>query len=99
MKISNFKVRTRLIAGFSILLVFSVFIALFAVRELGHLNETVNQLTTEDWDTIQGATNLRSKIRTVSAKSTEMLLEDAGNRPKVLAELEDAREQIGKEFE
>jgi len=96
MQISNFTVRTRLIAGFSILLIMSVFIAGFAVRELGHLNETVNQLTTEDWETIQGATNLRSKIRTVSARMTELLLEEPDRRAKVLAELEEARTQIGQ---
>src|SRR4051812_48637951 len=99
MQISNFTVRTRLIAGFSILLIMSVFIAGFAVRELGHLNETVNQLTTEDWETIQGATNLRSKIRTVSARMTELLLEEPDRRAKVLAELEEARTQIGQELE
>src|SRR5689334_15461670 len=99
MKISNFRVRTRLIAGFSILLAMSVFIALFSVRELAHLDETVNQLTTEDWETIQGATTLRSQIRTVSARSTEFLLSDAAGRPAVLAKLEDARAQIEEGFE
>src|ERR1044071_727344 len=99
MKIANFKVRTRLIAGFSILLIMSVFIALFAVRELGHLNETVNQLTTEDWETIQGATTLRSQIRTVSARSTELLLSDLADRAPVQAKLEDARSQIDNAFE
>ena len=99
MNISSFKVRTRLITGFSILLIMSVCIAVFAVRELGHLNETVNQLTTEDWETIQGATGLRSSIRTVSARSTELLLADAAGRPAVLAKLDDARAQIQQGFE
>jgi PAS domain S-box-containing protein len=99
MKISNLKVRTRLIAGFSILIVMSLCIGVFAMRELGHLNETVHQLTSEDWDTIQGATNLRSKIRTVSAKSTELLLEEADKRDTVRGQLDEARSQIDAEFE
>jgi len=99
MNISNFKVRTRLITGFCILLVMSVVIAVFSVRELGELNETVNQLTTEDWETIQGATGLRSNIRTVSARSTEFLLADAAGRPAVLAKLEEARVQIQEGFD
>src|SRR4051794_1033462 len=99
MQISNFKVRTRLITGFSILLIMSVCIGVFAVRELGHLNETVNQLTTEDWETIQGASSLRSNIRTVSARGTELLLADAAGRPAVLAKLEDARTQIQEGFD
>jgi methyl-accepting chemotaxis protein len=63
------------------------------------LNETVHQLTTEDWETIQGSTNLRSKIRTVSARITELLLEEPAGRATVLAELEEARTQIAEELE
>jgi methyl-accepting chemotaxis protein len=99
LKISNLKVRTRLIAGFSILLIMSAAIGVFAARELGRLNETVNQLTTEDWETIQGATSLRANIRTVSARSTELLLAEPAGRPAVLAKLEDARTQIEEGFE
>src|SRR6185295_3204264 len=99
MNVSNFKVRTRLMVGFGLLLLATAVIAVFAVRELGHLNETVNQLTTEDWETIQGATTLRSSIRTVSARSTEFLLLDAAGRPAVLTKLEDARKQIDDTFE
>ena len=99
MNISSFKVRTRLLTGFSILLIMSVCIAVFAVRELGNLNETVNQLTTEDWETIQGATGLRSNIRTISARSTEFLLTDAADRPVVRAKLDDAGKQIQGLFE
>ena len=81
MKLSNLKVRTRLLAGLSVLLIMCVCVGVFAVRELGKLNETVHQLTTEDWETIQGATTLRSSIRTVAARSTELLLADPADRP------------------
>jgi len=99
MNIANFKVRTRLVAGFAILLAISVVISVFAVRELGHLKETVDQLTGEDWETIQGATTLRSSVRTVAARGTEFLLADNADRPAVRAKLEDARAQIQQTFE
>src|SRR5262245_56038089 len=99
MKMSNFKVRTRLFAGLSVLLVMSVGVGIFAVRELGRLNETVHQLTTEDWETIQGATTLRSSIRTVAARSTELLLADPAERPTVRVKLDEAREQIVSKLE
>ena len=47
----------------------------------------------------QGATSLRSQIRTVSARSTEFLLADTAGRPPVLARLEEARAQIQEGFE
>jgi methyl-accepting chemotaxis protein len=99
MKLSNLKVRTRLLAGLSVLLVMCVCVGVFAVRELGKLNETVHQLTTEDWETIQGATTLRSSIRTVAARSTELLLADPADRPAVRVKLDEAREQITEKFE
>jgi len=99
MNVSNYKVRTRLMVGFGLLLVFTAIIGVIAVRELGRLNETVNQLTTEDWETIQGATTLRASVRTVSARTTEFLLTDSADRSAVRAKLEDARTQIVETFE
>src|SRR5262245_48168771 len=94
MNVSNFKVRTRLMVGFGLLLVATVVIGVIALRSLGQLNTTVNQLTTEDWQTIQGATTLRASVRTISARTTEFLLTDAADRPAVRAKLEDARAQV-----
>src|SRR6476620_5118654 len=99
MNVSNYKVRTRLMVGFGLLLVATAVMGIIAVGSLGHLNETVNQLTTEDWETIQGATTLRSSVRTVAARGTEFLLADATDRPAVRAKLEEARAQITSTFE
>ncbi|HET7810432.1 MAG TPA: methyl-accepting chemotaxis protein [Steroidobacteraceae bacterium] len=99
MNVSNYKVRTRLLVGFGLLLVATAVIGFIAVRSLGHLNETVHQLTTEDWQTIQGATQLRASVRTVAARSTEFLLTDATDRPAVRAKLEAARSEIAATLE
>jgi methyl-accepting chemotaxis protein len=99
MNISNFKVRTRLFAGFITLLVFTTVIGIFAVRQLGHLNETVQQLTTEDWETISGANAFRTDMRTVSARIAEFLLADSTGRPEVRVKLDEARAEIQKTFE
>jgi methyl-accepting chemotaxis protein len=99
MNVSNYKVRTRLMVGFSLLLIATAIMGIVALRSLSHLNETVEQLTTEDWETIQGATTLRASVRTVAARTTEFLLTDAADRPAVRAKLDDARTQIAKTLE
>jgi len=99
MKISSLKVRTRLFAGFIVLLFFTAVIGLFAARQLGSLNETVQQLTTEDWDTITGANGLRTNIRTVSARISEFLLADAAGRSEVRSKLDEARTEIRETLE
>jgi methyl-accepting chemotaxis protein len=99
MKISDMKVRTRLFAGFFTLLLFAVVIAVFSVRELGHLDETVTQLTTEDWETITLANGLRTDTRSMAAELSELLLTDAADRPNVRVSLEAARSDIEKSLE
>ena len=99
MKISDMKVRTRLFAGFFALLLIAVVIAVFSQRELSHLNETVNQLTTEDWETITLANGLRTDVRSVSEHVSEFLLADAADRPAVRAKLDEARGDVEQTLE
>jgi methyl-accepting chemotaxis protein len=99
MKISNWKVRTRLFAGFFTLLLFAVVIAVFAQRQLSHLNETVNQLTTEDWETITLANSLRTDTRSVSEHISEFVLADADDRPAVRARLDAVRADVEQTIE
>jgi len=99
MKISDMKVRTRLFAGFFTLLLFAVVIAVFSHRELTHLNETVNQLTTEDWETITLANGLRTDVRSEAEHTSEFLLADAADRPGVRAKLDEARGDIEQTIE
>ena len=99
MKISDMKVRTRLFAGFFTLLLFAVVIAVFAERQLSHLNETVNQLTTEDWDTITLSNGLRTDVRSMSERASEFLLTDAAARPGVRAKLDEVRGDIEQTLE
>jgi len=94
MKISDLKVRTRLFAGFFTLLLFAVVIAVFGQRELSHLNETVHQLTTEDWDTITLSNGLRTDVRSVSGGVSEFLVADAADRPGIRAKLDGLRGEI-----
>jgi len=99
MKVSNLKVRTRLFGGFLALLLFAVVIAVFSVRQLGHLNETVNQLTTEDWDTITLSNGLRTDVRSISEHVSEFLLADAADRPAVRAKLDDNLKDVDQTLE
>ena len=99
MKISDMKVRTRLFAGFLTLLLFAVVIAVFAQRELSHLNETVQQLTTEDWDTITLSNGLRTDVRSMSEHTSELLLVDAADRPGVRAKLDAVRGDVEQTIE
>jgi methyl-accepting chemotaxis protein len=99
MKISDLKVRTRLFAGFFTLLLFAVVIAVFAQRELSHLNETVNQLTTEDWETITLANGLRTDVRSMSEHISEFLLTEAADRPAVRAKLDAVRGDVEENIE
>jgi len=99
MKISDLKVRTRLFAGFFTLLLFAVVIAVFAQRQLSHLNETVQQLTTEDWETITLSNGLRTDVRSVSEHVSEFLLADAADRPGVRARLDKVRGDVEQSIE
>src|SRR5690348_14671315 len=99
MKFSDLKVRTRLFAGFFTLLVFAVIIAVFSQRQLSHLNETVNQLTTEDWETITLSNGLRTDVRGVSARVSEYLMSDPADRPAVRAQLLEVRHEIEETLE
>jgi methyl-accepting chemotaxis protein len=99
MKISDTKVRTRLFAGFFALLAIAVVIAVFSERELSHLNETVQQLTTEDWETITLANSLRTDVRSVSEHLSEFVLDDAGDRPAVRATLDVVRSDVEQTIE
>jgi methyl-accepting chemotaxis protein len=94
MKFSDLKVQTRLFAGFFTLLIFAVIIAVFSQRELSHLNETVNQLTTEDWETITLANSLRTEVRGISGRVSEYLIADPADRAAVRAQLLDVRKEI-----
>ena len=94
MKFSDLKVRTRLFVGFSTLLVFAVIIAVFAQRQLSHLNETVHQLTTEDWETITLSNGLRTDVRGVSARVSEFLMADPADRSAIRAQLLEVRHEI-----
>src|SRR6188768_1622483 len=99
MKFSDLKVRTRLFAGFFTLLLFAVVIAVFAQRELSHLNETVHQLTTEDWETITLSNGLRTDVRGVSARVSEFLVSEPADRPGVRAKLLETRAEIESTLE
>src|SRR4051812_26937495 len=94
MKLSNLKVRTRLIAGFGLLLLTALFIGGLGVVQLGRLHSAVVQLSTEDWDTARGAITLRSNLRSVGARSAEYLLADEASRPAVLEKLNENRQAI-----
>ena len=68
MKMSSFRVRTRLIAGFALLLLMTAFIGVLGVSELSKLNHTAEQLATSDWETARTAISLRSNIRSIAAR-------------------------------
>src|SRR3954467_7858056 len=99
MKLSNLKVRTRLIAGFGLLLLTALFIGGLGGVQLGGLHSAVVQLSTEDWNTARGAITLRSNLRSVGARSAEYLLADEASRPAVLEKLNENRKAIEEGIE
>ena len=94
MKISDIKVRNRLIAGFGLLLVAAAIIGSFAVYQLGKLHSEIEQLVTTDWQTAKAAIGVRSNIRSVAARTTELLIADEPSKPGIRAKLDEHRATI-----
>jgi CHASE3 domain sensor protein len=99
MKMARFKVRTRLLAGFALLLITTVVIGVVGVQQLGHLNDSVDQLATRDWAAANKAITTRANVRSLSAKTPEYLIADAGKRPKILAKMDEHKGVITEGFE
>jgi methyl-accepting chemotaxis protein len=89
MKMSHFKVRTRLIVGFALLLITTAVIGVVGVQQLGRLNSAVDQLATKDWAAANKAITVRANVRSMSAKTPEYLIADADKRPKIREKMEE----------
>ena len=99
MKMSDFKVRTRLIAGFGLLLLTTAFIGGLGVRQLSSMNEDVQQLVNDDWQSAKGAIDVRVNLRNIAANTMELLLVDDLARPAVRAKLEESRAALDASLE
>ena len=99
MKISDMKVRTRLMAGFGLLLLTTAMLGGIGVWKLNRLNATVNELVTDDWQTAKNSIGLRSNIRSLAARTMEFLLADEASRPALREKLEEHRAAIDATFD
>ena len=97
--IANLKVRTRLIAGFALLLITTAVIGVVGVQQLGKLNAAVNQLATRDWAAANKAITVRANVRSLSAKTPEYLIADEATRVKILAKMDEHKGIIAEGFE
>jgi len=93
-KISDMKVRTRLMVGFGMLLLFTGAIGGLGVMKLSTLNGTVEQLVTDDWQSVKNAIGVRSNFRSLAARTMEFLLADEGSRPAIREKLNEHRDTI-----
>ncbi len=94
MKISDLKVRTRLMVGFGLLLLTTGIIGGLGVLKLNTLNTTMNQLVTDDWQSVKSAIAVRSNFRSLAARTTEFLLADDASRQDLRAKLDEHRSII-----
>jgi methyl-accepting chemotaxis protein len=97
--LARLKVRTRLIAGFALLLITTAVIGVVGVQQLGHLNAAVDQLATKDWAAANKAITVRANVRSLSAKTPEYLIADEAKRPKILAKMDEHKGVIAEGFE
>jgi methyl-accepting chemotaxis protein len=88
------KVRTRLMVGFGMLLLFTGAIGGLGVMKLSTLNGTVEQLVTDDWQSVKNAIGVRSNFRSLAARTMEFLLADEGSRPAIREKLNEHRDTI-----
>jgi methyl-accepting chemotaxis protein len=98
-KISDIKVRTRLMAGFGLLLVTTAILGGVGMMKLNTLNATVNDLVTDDWQTAKNSIGLRSNIRSLAARTMEFLLADEASRPAIREKLDEHRSTIDATFD
>ena len=88
---SNLKVAFRLGIGFAVLLVISLVIGGIALTRLAHLDEVVNRLSTQDWETARAAMENQIRTRDNVGKSLRILLADgdAETITRIRAEMEE----------
>jgi PAS domain S-box-containing protein len=99
MILSGFNVRTRLLAGFALLLITTAIIGVVGVQQLGGLNAAVDQLATRDWAAANKAITTRANVRSLSAKTPEYLIADAAKRPKIVAKMDEHKGIISEGFD
>jgi len=95
MRIADFKVRTRLMVGFGLLLITTAFLGGIGLMKLNTLHATVNELVTDDWQTAKNSIGLRSNIRSLAARTMEFLLADDASKPAIREKLDEHRVVVG----
>jgi methyl-accepting chemotaxis protein len=99
MRIADFKVRTRLMVGFGLLLITTAILGGIGLMKLNTLHGTVNELVTDDWQTAKNSIGLRSNIRSLAARTMEFLLADDASKPAIREKLDEHRATIDATFE
>ena len=99
MSLASLNLRTRLLAGFALMLVTTAIIGVVAVQQLGGLNAAVDQLATRDWAAANKAITTRANVRSLSAKTPEYLIADSATRPKIVAKIDEHKGIIAEGFD
>src|ERR1041384_1980298 len=99
MFLASLNVRTRLLAGFALLLVTTAIIGVVGGQQLGGLNSAVDQLATRDWAAANKAITTRANVRSLSAKTPEYLIADSAKRPKIVAKMDEHKGIIAEGFD
>ncbi len=76
MKFANYKVGTRLMVGFGLLLLACGAIGLIGIGKMTSLNSAMLDFTTHDWRQVQLATAAENHIRIIASDAGELLISD-----------------------
>ena len=99
MKISDFKVRTRLMVGFGMLLLTAAVMGGLGVMKLNTLNVSMHKLVNDDWQTVKSAIGVRSNFRSLAARTMEFILADDASKAAVRAKIDENRGNIDETIE
>jgi methyl-accepting chemotaxis protein len=88
MKMANFKVGSRLMAGFGLLLVACAAIGFVGIQKMKELDTGMQEIAEHDWKMVKLVSGMESNFRTIAVSTSELLIADA-------AEQRSLRELIG----
>jgi methyl-accepting chemotaxis protein len=99
MQIANFKVGTRLAAGFVLVLLACAMVGTIGVRKMGELDAGMQGLVAQEWRMVQLASKAEMHIRVVAAGTAELLLADELERDIIGSDINDNRKSASAVLE
>ncbi|HUQ11080.1 MAG TPA: methyl-accepting chemotaxis protein, partial [Steroidobacteraceae bacterium] len=99
MKVSNYKVGTRLIVGFGLLLLACGAIGLIGVSRMTDLNSAMQEFTTHDWRMVKLASAAENHVRIIASNTGELLISDELERDIIAADIKHNRTDATAAFD